>query len=129
MPLAGAASAGWRLAALERLVARGLVMMSGVTPSDASHVLGRLVGLGRGGRGQGAAPAGRRRRVGSGDRIAPDAPRWRRLIIDQLTARPPPACWRPRWPKTAFAGRIPAQLAAHPLMQAGVSRPSRAPCG
>ena len=30
------------VAALERLVARGLVMLSGVTPSDASHVLGRL---------------------------------------------------------------------------------------
>ena len=29
-------------AALDRLVARGLVMLAGVTPSDASHVLGRL---------------------------------------------------------------------------------------
>jgi N-methylhydantoinase A/oxoprolinase/acetone carboxylase beta subunit len=35
------------VAALERLVARGLVMIAGVTPSDAAHVLGRLDELGR----------------------------------------------------------------------------------
>lgn len=36
------------VAAMDRPVARGLVMIAGVTPSDASHVLGRLDALGTG---------------------------------------------------------------------------------
>ena len=42
MPLAHALTTRLEVAALERLVARGLVMIAGVTPSDASHMLGRL---------------------------------------------------------------------------------------
>ncbi|MGI9373277.1 MAG: hydantoinase/oxoprolinase N-terminal domain-containing protein [Hyphomicrobiales bacterium] len=41
MPVAGLLKARTLISALDRLVSRGLVMISGVTPSDASHVLGR----------------------------------------------------------------------------------------
>ena len=42
VPVAGLLKSRLEIAALDRLVARGLVMLAGVTPSDASHVLGRL---------------------------------------------------------------------------------------
>jgi N-methylhydantoinase A/oxoprolinase/acetone carboxylase beta subunit len=86
MPQAQALSSRLEAAAMERLVARGLVMLSGVTPSDASHVLGRLEAWD----GTAAEKALRllaRRRVGSGDRIAVDGPTLAQSVIDQLTAQ------------------------------------------
>jgi N-methylhydantoinase A/oxoprolinase/acetone carboxylase beta subunit len=72
------------LPALMRLVARGQVMIAGVTPSDASHVLGRLDSW--------DAQAARkavtlfaRRRNGRGDRIAEGPEAIAQGIIDQLT--------------------------------------------
>lgn len=72
--------------ALMKLVARGAVMISGVTPSDASHMLGRLDSW--------DAEAARkalvlfaRRRNGRGDRIAADAGTLAGHIIAQLEAQ------------------------------------------
>lgn len=70
--------------ALTKLVARGLVMISAVTPSDAAHVLGILDSWD----GQAAHTAltlFSRRRNGAGMRIAPDAQTIARSIIDQVT--------------------------------------------
>ena len=86
MPQAQALSSRLEAAAMERLVARGLVMLSGVTPSDASHVLGRLEAWDA----TAAEKALRllaRRRGGTGDRIAPDGATLARSVIDQLTAQ------------------------------------------
>jgi hypothetical protein len=77
MPMVAALTSRLEVAALERLVARGLVMISGVTPSDASHVLGRLDAWD----GPAAEKALRlmaRRRTGAGERFAAGPRRWRR---------------------------------------------------
>ena len=86
MPLSMALTSRLEVAAMERLVARGLVMLAGVTPSDASHVLGRQDAWD-------AAAAHKavqllaRRRNGSGERFAPDAVTLAQGIVDQVTAQ------------------------------------------
>lgn len=108
--------------ALARLVSRGLVLVAGVTPSDAAHVLGRQDGWD-------ATVAEKalvllaRRRNGRGERLAPDAATMAQRIVDQLVDQTV-ACLL----EAAFAedGRTwpqpPEDLAAHPLMQAGLER-------
>lgn len=107
-------------AALRRLVGRGLVQVSGVTPSDASHVLGGLDSW--------DAEAARkalaliaRKRTGAGHPIAADAAALARMIIDRLTHQTSLALL-----ETAFAeegedfGLPPAELARHVLVQRGL---------
>ncbi|WP_293577037.1 hydantoinase/oxoprolinase family protein [Phaeobacter sp.] len=107
--------------ALMRLVDRGLVQVSGVTPSDASHVLGRLAAW-DGEAAEKALTLFARRRVGSGDRLAPDAPSLAQMIIDQMTEQTSLTLL-----ETAFAeeadpfGPPPDQLARHILMQRGLA--------
>ncbi|GAB1364732.1 hypothetical protein MASR1M32_39680 [Rhodobacter sp.] len=69
MPLAEALTSRLEAVALDRLVARGLVMLSGVTPSDASHVLGRQGGW-DGAAAEKALRLMARRRTGAGERFA-----------------------------------------------------------
>jgi N-methylhydantoinase A/oxoprolinase/acetone carboxylase beta subunit len=104
-------------AALTRLVDRGLVQVSGPTPSDAAHVLGVLDAW------NGTA-AGltlellSRKPVGSGDRLAGDARAVAALIVDQLTRQTAEVLL-----ETALAeeehgfGDDTAALARHPLLQ------------
>ncbi len=107
--------------ALNRLVARGFVMLSAVTPSDASHVLNSASAW--------DADAARkavelmaRRRTGGGDRLAPDAEALAQMIVDQLTAQTMTCLL-----EAAFAedgrdwGDVKASaLARHPLTHAGL---------
>ena len=72
------------LGALGRLVDRGLVQVSGITPSDASHVLGRLDSWDTQAA-EKAMTAFAQRRIGTGDRFAEDPKAAARIIIDQLT--------------------------------------------
>ncbi len=106
--------------ALQRLVRRGLVQVSGVTPSDASHVLGRQEAWD----GQAAVKAMQllaRRRTGSGNMLAADAKDMAQQVIDRLTYQTGLALL-----ETAFAeeetdfGLPPAQLARHVLLQRGL---------
>jgi len=103
--------------ALARLVRRGLVQLAGVTPSDASHVLGRQAGW--------DAEAARmaldlvaRKRTGSGNRLAEGAEALARMIVEQLTHQTALALL-----ETGFAeeetgfGQPPEVLAAHVLVQ------------
>ncbi|MCR9148588.1 MAG: hydantoinase/oxoprolinase family protein [Rhodobacteraceae bacterium] len=107
-------------AALNRLVARGEVMVSGVTPSDAAHVLGRLSAW-DGAAAEKALALFARRRDASGERIAPDARTMAGRVIDQLT-RQTVTCLL----EAAFAedrrdwDERPEALAAHPLTLAGL---------
>ncbi|MFN3955879.1 MAG: hydantoinase/oxoprolinase N-terminal domain-containing protein [Pararhodobacter sp.] len=108
--------------ALARLVSRGLVLVAGVTPSDAAHVLGR-----QGGWDVAAAEKAllllARRRNGRGERLAPDARVMAQRIVDQLVAQTVTCLL-----EAAFAedGRTwaepPEALAVHPLMQTGLER-------
>ena len=120
MPLAGALTSRIEVAALERLVARGLVMLSGVTPSDASHVLGRLDSWDS----TAAAKALKllaRRRNGAGDRFATDGETLATAIIDQLTAQTVDCLLEAAFDEDdAFDGQSSEVLARHPLMTAGL---------
>ncbi len=106
--------------ALRRLVARGLVQVAGVTPSDASHVLGRLADWDVEAA-EKALSLMARRRIGSGHRLAQDAQALAGMIVDQLTYQTALTLL-----ETAFAeeetdfGMPPAQLAAHVLTQKGL---------
>jgi N-methylhydantoinase A/oxoprolinase/acetone carboxylase beta subunit len=120
MPLAAALTSRLEFAALERLVARGLVMIAGVTPSDASHVLGRLDAWDA----VAAEKAVRllaKRRNGRGDRFAPDAATLAQGIVDQLTAQTVDCLLEAAVGEdAAFDGESAEGLARHVLMKAGL---------
>ncbi|MDD9726558.1 hydantoinase/oxoprolinase family protein [Roseovarius sp. SK2] len=109
-------------AALRRLVARGLAQVAGVTPSDASHVLGRLDAWDAGAARKAVQLVGRKR-TGNGNRLCPDPEAMAQMIVDQLTHQTSLALL-----ETAFAeddhdfGLPAAQLARHVLMQKGLDR-------
>lgn len=106
--------------ALSRLVDRGLIQMAGLTPSDASHALGRASAWDR----EAAEKAlllFARRRVGSGNLLAPDAATLAEMIVDQLTEQTTLALL-----ESAFGeddcdfGLPPSELARHVLLQRGL---------
>ena len=107
--------------AVQRLVARGLVQIAGVTPSDASHVLGGLSDW--------DATAARsaleligRRRTGSGNRLCPDPAKLAEMIVDQLTQQTSLALLETTFAEDAHDfERPPEELARHILMQRGLA--------
>ena len=107
--------------ALTRLVERGLVQIAGVTPSDASHVLGLQSGWDSGAA-QKALELMARKRTGAGTSLAEDAEGLARIIIDRLTYQTGLALL-----ETAFAedahdfGAPVVELARHALMQRGLA--------
>ncbi len=109
---------------LRRLQERGFVQIGGVTPSDAAHVL-KLLDAWSDDAAELALRLMARRRGGSGDRLAPDAPTLARMIIAQLTYQTTLALL-----ETAFAEEqdqflgAPEVLARHELMQRGLSNQS-----
>ncbi len=122
MPMAQVLTTRLEIAALERLVARGLVMMSGVTPSDASHVLGGLEAWD----GLAAAKAVEllgRRRNGSGERFSTDAAALAQGIVDQLTSQTVECLLEAAFDEDpGFAGESPEVLARHALTRAALGR-------
>jgi len=106
--------------ALARLVERGLVQIAGVTPSDASHVLG-LADVWDREAAQKALGLFGRRRTGAGNRLAAEPEIMAKMIITQLEEQTALALL-----ETAFAeedvpfGGDPAVLARHVLMQRGL---------
>jgi N-methylhydantoinase A/oxoprolinase/acetone carboxylase beta subunit len=121
-PLAATLASRLEAAALDRLVARGLVMLAGVTPSDASHVLGRL-SVWDGAAAEKALQLLARRRNGRGDRLAADAGALAQAIVDQLTAQTVDCLLEAAFAEDAgFDGQSPDALARHPLLRAGLDR-------
>lgn len=122
MPLAAALSSRLEVAAMGRLVARGLVMIAGVTPSDASHVLGRLSAW-DGSAAEKALRLMAKRRNGRGERFAVDGTVLAQAIVDQLTAQTVDCLLEAAFAEdAAFAGQPPEALARHPLTVAGLNR-------
>ncbi|WP_372884138.1 hydantoinase/oxoprolinase N-terminal domain-containing protein [Shimia sp.] len=108
--------------ALRRLVERGIVQVAGVTPSDASHVLGNLDSWDREAAEKALTLMGRRR-TGSGNMLAPDPVVLARMIVDQLTHQTVLALLETGFAEEAEAfGLPPEQLARHVLMQKGLDR-------
>ncbi|WP_333711855.1 hydantoinase/oxoprolinase family protein [Yoonia sp.] len=109
--------------ALGRLIARGLVLLAGVTPSDASHVLG-LVAAWDSEAAEKALTLFARRRTGAGERIAPDAATLARRIIDQLTAQTVDCLLQAGFAEDDRDWPDPVGLARHPLAMAGLDHHS-----
>ncbi|WP_411974370.1 hydantoinase/oxoprolinase N-terminal domain-containing protein [Sulfitobacter faviae] len=107
--------------ALARLVARGLVQLAGVTPTDASHVTGHLSAWDADAARKALTLFGRKR-GGSGLRFCPDPDDLAQIILDRLTEQTTLALL-----ETAFAEETagfdlpPEVLARHVLMQRGLS--------
>ena len=122
MPVAKALTSRLEAAALDRLVARGLLMLSGVTPSDASHVAGSLTDWNR----QAAEKALRLmalRRTGAGDRFASGPQEMARMIINQVTAQTAGCLLEAAFAgDPRFAQEDAAALSRHPLLVAGLDR-------
>ncbi|HOZ33616.1 MAG TPA: hydantoinase/oxoprolinase family protein, partial [Tabrizicola sp.] len=122
MPMVAALTTRLEVAALERLVARGLVMISGVTPSDASHVLGRLDAWD----GAAADKALRllaRRRTGAGERFATGPDVLAQAVVNQVTQQTVDCLLEAAFGEDAgFAGDEPQALARHALTRAGLAR-------
>lgn len=121
MPLGDVLRNRIEIKALRRLVERGLVQVSGVTPSDASHVLGKVAAWDT----ESAEKALRlfgRRRTGAGQTLAAEPTDLARMIVDQLTHQTGLALL-----ETAFAEEDmgfdlpPDQLARHILMLRGLN--------
>ena len=110
------------VAALERLVSRGIVMIAGVTPSDASHALGRLDAWDA----DAATKAMHllaRRRNGSGERMATDGLVLAQAVIDRLTAQTVDCLLEAAFSEDpAFDDQTPEILARHRLTTAGLDR-------
>ena len=122
MPLAQALRSRLEVAAMERLVARGLVMIAGVTPSDASHVLGRQSGWDAGAAEKAVRLMGRRRN-GAGERFAAEAAGLAQAIIDQLTVQTVDCLLEAAFDEDAgFAGQDSSALARHALTRAAFAR-------
>ena len=97
---------------LQRLLARGLVQLSSVTPSDASHVLG-LATFWDCAAARKALQLFGRRRTGAGESLAKDPAVMAKAIVDQLTRQTELALL-----ETAFdAEETPFGLPAAPLAQ------------
>ncbi len=122
MPVARALTSRLEAAALDRLVARGLVMLAGVTPSDASHVLGRLEAW-DGAAAEKAVRLMARRRTGAGERFAPGSEPFARMIVDRLTQQTADCLLEAAFAEDpVFGPDTAATLACHPLTRAGTAR-------
>jgi N-methylhydantoinase A/oxoprolinase/acetone carboxylase beta subunit len=122
MPMAQALTSRLEVAALERLVARGLVMIAGVTPSDASHVLGRLAAW-DGAAAEKALRLLARRRNGAGDRFAAGPEELAQAVVDQLTQQTVDCLLETAFGEDpAFAGEPPEALARHILARKGLAQ-------
>jgi N-methylhydantoinase A/oxoprolinase/acetone carboxylase beta subunit len=112
------------IGALKRLVERGLVQIAAVTPSDASHMLGRVDVWDR----QAAEKALRlfgRRRTGSGTMLSEDPAVIAQMIVDQLTHQTGLALLETAFDEEQVSfDQPPDVLARHVLMQRGLQRNS-----
>lgn len=107
--------------ALSRLVDRGLVQVAGVTPSDASHVLGRVAAWNREAADM-ALTLFARRRVGSGDMVTRDATSLALMIVDQLTEQTALTLLESIFAEEAgLFGGDPKELARHVLLRRGLA--------
>ena len=108
--------------ALKKLVARGLVQVAGVTPSDASHVLGRADAWDRDAAEKALTLFGRRR-TGSGNALARDPKALAQMIVDQLTHQTGLALLECAFAEEEDGFGLPEdELARHVLTQRGLGR-------
>ena len=115
--LSHAAPSRLETAALGRLVSRGLVVVAGVTPSDASHVLGRSDAWDADAATK-ALTLMARRKNGAGQRFADSPQDVARMIIGQLTMQTVDCVMQAAFTEDGWDA--PETLTAHRLTQAGL---------
>jgi N-methylhydantoinase A/oxoprolinase/acetone carboxylase beta subunit len=119
-PLAGLLKSRIEAPALDRLVARGLVMLAGVTPSDAAHVLGDLAVWDTHAARKGIEIL-RRKRAANGTRRAENATAFAHAIVDQLTGQTTLCLLEAGFAEDPeFAEDSSTALARHKLTQTGL---------
>ncbi len=122
MPMFAALTSRLEVAALERLVARGLVMIAGVTPSDASHVLGRLESW-DGAAAEKALRLIAKRRTGAGERFATGPQVFAQAVVDQLMQQTVDCLLEAAFGEDGgFEGEVPEVLAQHRLTKVGLAQ-------
>ena len=108
--------------ALKRLVERGLVQIAGVTPSDASHVLGR-VDVWDSEAAEKALLLFGRRRTGAGNVLSRDANEIAQMIVDRLTHQTGLALLEAAFAEEDLDFELSEDvLARHVLMQTGLQK-------
>ena len=108
--------------ALSRLVQRGHVLLSGPTPSDASHVLGGQSGWDTEAARQ-ALTLLSRRRGGNGKRLAETPEDMATAIVNQVTAQTVTCLLEAGFTEDPRDWPLPAdELSRHPLMQTALDR-------
>ncbi|PVA10797.1 hydantoinase [Pelagivirga sediminicola] len=108
--------------ALRRLIGRGLIQVSGVTPSDASHVL-RGAGAWDTEAAEKALTLLARKRTGSGNQLAQSAGAMAQMVVDQLTFQTVLVILETGFAEEAeHFGLPPDQLARHILTRRGLDR-------
>ncbi|MCL4674514.1 MAG: hydantoinase/oxoprolinase family protein [Pararhodobacter sp.] len=108
--------------ALTRLVQRGLVLLSGPTPSDAAHVLGHQSSWDAGAA-RNAMTLLSRRRGGNGNRLAATPEAMAQAIIDQVTRQTVDCLLDAGFAEDERNWTLPPEdLARHPLTQAALDR-------
>ena len=117
VPLAQALGSRMEAAALMRLVRRGLVLIAGLTPSDAAHVLG-LTDAWDGAAAEKALELFARQKAGNGKRLAATAAELAEMVRAQLLRQSEDclltaAFAEEGWPE-------PERFAAHPLTRAAL---------
>ncbi len=106
---------------LQTLVGRGLVMVSGLTASDAAHVLGRLDAW-DGDAAEKALELFSRQRTGSGNRLTKSPADLAQMIIEQLTEQTCEALLETAFTEDGFDFGLPAKsLAQHVLTKQGMA--------
>ncbi|PIB24051.1 hydantoinase [Amylibacter kogurei] len=108
------------LGVLDRLISRGHVIVSAITPSDASHVLGRLDAWDQEAA-QKALTLFAGQRTGAGVRVANDASTLAQKIIDQLTEQTCEALLEAAFAEEPDINGTPRELARHVLMKSGLN--------
>jgi len=106
--------------ALTRLIERGLVQVSGITPTDASHVLGTLGNWSTEAAEIGLKLLGRRR-TGAGDMLSQDPVQIAQMIVDRLTYQTGLALLETAFSEETVDFEVaPDTLARHVLVQRGL---------
>ena len=121
MPVAKAVTSRLETSAMERLISRGLLMISGVTPSDASHVLGRQDDWDSVAAEKSVRLLGRRR-TGKGERFSDSSIDFSQEIIDQLSSQTVDCLLEAAFAEDPFFSNQSCEvLSRHPLVVAGLN--------
>jgi N-methylhydantoinase A/oxoprolinase/acetone carboxylase beta subunit len=119
LPLARALRARPEAPALNRLVGRGLAMISAATPTDAAHVLGLQSDFDREAAAKALALLARRR-TGAGECLATGPEPIARAILDRLTQQTALALLESAFAEDSREWGDPHALARHALTQTGL---------